>query len=81
MRIGIDIGGTFTDFVRYDPEQGTIETSKRLSTPDDPAAAVLAGLRDDVGPREIVHGALRSPGRAAATAGAAGLALRGRRAC
>jgi N-methylhydantoinase A len=56
MRIGIDIGGTFTDFVRYDPGRGTIETAKRLSTPSDPAAAVLAGLGDEAGRRELVHG-------------------------
>lgn len=49
MRIGIDIGGTFTDLVRYDPERGTIETSKRPSTPGDPAEAVLAGLAGRVG--------------------------------
>ncbi|MBS1253338.1 MAG: Acetophenone carboxylase gamma subunit [Anaerolineales bacterium] len=44
MRIGIDIGGTFTDFVIFDEEAGTFETYKTLSTPYDPAEAVLSGL-------------------------------------
>jgi len=46
MRIGIDIGGTFTDFVLFDPASGSLRTFKRLSTPRDPAEAVLAGLSD-----------------------------------
>jgi N-methylhydantoinase A len=44
MRIGIDIGGTFTDFVLFDPTSGALQTFKRLSTPRDPAEAVLEGL-------------------------------------
>ena len=44
LRIGIDIGGTFTDFVVYDPAAQTLRTFKLLSTPHDPAQAVLAGL-------------------------------------
>jgi N-methylhydantoinase A len=44
LRIGIDIGGTFTDFVVFSPENGNIETFKLLSTPRDPAEAVLLGL-------------------------------------
>jgi len=45
LRIGIDIGGTFTDFVTYDPAAGTTRTFKLISTPADPAEAVLEGLR------------------------------------
>jgi N-methylhydantoinase A len=44
LRIGIDIGGTFTDFVVYDPSTQQIRTFKLLSTPRDPAEAVLRGL-------------------------------------
>jgi N-methylhydantoinase A len=44
LRIGIDIGGTFTDFVVYDPSTQRIRTFKLLSTPRDPAEAVLKGL-------------------------------------
>ncbi len=41
-RIGIDTGGTFTDFVYY--EKGHISIQKLPSTPQNPAAAILAGL-------------------------------------
>ncbi len=46
IRIGIDIGGTFTDFVVYNPETGELETFKVLSTPASPDQAVMDGLRD-----------------------------------
>ena len=44
LRIGVDIGGTFTDFVIYDPQSRQIETFKLLSTPADPSKAVMAGV-------------------------------------
>jgi N-methylhydantoinase A len=44
LRVGIDIGGTFTDFVLYDPDSARLETFKLLSTPSDPSQAVLDGL-------------------------------------
>jgi N-methylhydantoinase A len=61
LRLGIDIGGTFTDFVVFNPQTSQVETFKLLSTPHDPAEAVLAGLRrigiNDHSPHiEIVHG-------------------------
>jgi N-methylhydantoinase A len=43
--VGIDIGGTFTDFVYYLRESKKIEFWKELTTPDDPVAAVIAGLK------------------------------------
>jgi N-methylhydantoinase A len=58
MRIGVDIGGTFTDFVVFDETSGGFHTFKVLSTPHDPAQAVLTGLEEapgDVRPA-IVHG-------------------------
>ncbi len=42
--VGVDVGGTFTDFVAYDEDTKTIEIWKRLSTPHDPTDGVLAGL-------------------------------------
>jgi N-methylhydantoinase A len=42
MQIGVDIGGTFTDFVLS--EDGELHIHKILSTPSDPAEAMLAGL-------------------------------------
>ena len=44
LSIGLDIGGTFTDFVIYHPASGELRTFKLLSTPHDPAEAVLDGL-------------------------------------
>lgn len=58
VRVGIDIGGTFTDFVIYNPREGSISTYKLPSTPDNPANAVLEGLRS-VAERThatIIHG-------------------------
>ena len=42
--IGVDVGGTFTDFHAFDDETGVVHVHKTPSTPDDPARAVLAGL-------------------------------------
>jgi N-methylhydantoinase A len=44
IRIGIDIGGTFTDFVVYIPKSRKIFTHKLPSTPHDPSEAVQLGL-------------------------------------
>jgi 5-oxoprolinase (ATP-hydrolysing) len=60
--VGIDIGGTFTDFVIFDPATGELRTFKLLSTPDNPARAVLSGLSSERLPGlderdlTIVHG-------------------------
>ncbi|MBI3760348.1 MAG: hydantoinase/oxoprolinase family protein, partial [Chloroflexi bacterium] len=58
IRIGIDIGGTFTDFVVFHADSQTVETFKLPSTPRDPAEAVLAGLTrlSESSRRRIVHG-------------------------
>ena len=45
LRVGVDIGGTFTDFAVLDVATGEFELGKVLSTPGDPAEAVLDGLR------------------------------------
>ena len=42
-RIGVDIGGTFTDFALLD-EAGAVSIHKQLTTPDDPSRAVLEGV-------------------------------------
>jgi len=54
--IGVDTGGTFTDFI-YRDENGW-GVHKRLSTPHDPAEAVLAGIAHIAGgrPVRVVHG-------------------------
>ncbi|WP_198666207.1 hydantoinase/oxoprolinase family protein [Tropicimonas sp. IMCC34043] len=60
LRVGIDIGGTFTDFAVLDPETGKFDIGKVLSTPDDPARAVIEGLMTRIAesgrkPREIAE--------------------------
>ncbi len=44
-KIGIDVGGTFTDFV-VAGETGQPRFFKTATTPDDPSIGVIAGLRD-----------------------------------
>ena len=43
-RVGIDVGGTFTDFALYDDVAGRLSIGKVLTTPQDPSIAVLQGL-------------------------------------
>jgi N-methylhydantoinase A len=45
LRVGIDIGGTFTDFLLSDDDAGRHWFGKTLTTAD-PAEAVLTGLRE-----------------------------------
>ena len=40
-RIGVDIGGTFTDFIFYDEEAKSVTIDKIPTTPTDPEMAVL----------------------------------------
>ncbi|MFO1151225.1 MAG: hydantoinase/oxoprolinase family protein [Alsobacter sp.] len=42
--LGVDVGGTFTDFVAYDPLTGRVDVWKELSTPTDPVSGILSGL-------------------------------------
>jgi N-methylhydantoinase A len=41
---GIDVGGTFTDFVAYDRDGKVEEVWKELSVPTDPVVGILEGL-------------------------------------
>jgi N-methylhydantoinase A len=43
-QVGIDIGGTFTDVVAFQPSTGKIAEAKVRSHPDDPIAGLLAAL-------------------------------------
>ncbi len=55
MRIGVDAGGTFTDFVVLH-DDGRMETFKLRSHPRDPAKVILAGLVRVASAADVVHG-------------------------
>ncbi len=55
MRIGVDAGGTFTDFVVLH-DDGRMETFKLRSSPKDPAKVILAGLARVARTADVVHG-------------------------
>ncbi len=45
VRLGIDVGGTFTDLVLVDDATGNVLTAKASSTPDNPVAGVMEVIR------------------------------------
>ncbi|MFT6583253.1 MAG: N-methylhydantoinase A [Alphaproteobacteria bacterium] len=58
--IGCDVGGTFTDFFAFDDSTGRSCVHKTPSTPDNPGAAILDGLRalceaQDIAPDSIAR--------------------------
>ena len=63
-RLGVDIGGTFTDFALFDGASTSLQIHKCLTTPDDPSRAVIEGTVallergsvDIADLREVVHG-------------------------
>ncbi len=44
LRLGVDVGGTFTDHILFDEDSGRIYTFKTPSTPEDPSRSVMAGV-------------------------------------
>jgi N-methylhydantoinase A len=44
FKIGVDVGGTFTDVLLVDTETGAMHTAKVPSTPDDSSVGVLNGI-------------------------------------
>ena len=46
FRIGVDVGGTFTDFVMSSTEGGATAFHKVPSTPDDPSRAIASGIAE-----------------------------------
>src|SRR6266568_2484598 len=64
QRIGVDIGGTFTDLVVFDDASGAFAVGKTLTTPRDPSQAVetlvLATLESESIPasavQQLIHG-------------------------
>jgi N-methylhydantoinase A len=64
FRVGVDIGGTFTDLILVDDVSGELTVGKVLTTPADPSAAVADVLRDTLAAtgapadqvRHVIHG-------------------------
>lgn len=59
-RVGIDIGGTFTDLIMVDEATGERGIAKVLTTPRDPSVGAMQGLREllesrGVGGAEVAH--------------------------
>ena len=44
FRIGVDVGGTFTDGTLIDSSTGSVITSKVLSTPNDPSVGFIEAV-------------------------------------
>ena len=63
FRVGVDIGGTFTDII-FIGDEGAVFTKKVLSTPDDYSRAIIAGIQEVIEEHglnasyieEVVHG-------------------------
>ncbi len=60
FRLGVDVGGTFTDLLLIDEQNGATHRAKVPSTPHDPSLAVLAGIkkiceRASISPGELTH--------------------------
>ncbi len=47
-RLGIDVGGTFTDLLMFDEQSGAIELMKTPTTPDDQSLGILKGVQEIV---------------------------------
>jgi N-methylhydantoinase A len=54
--VGVDVGGTVTDFYAFDEDQHLVRIHKRPSTPKNPALAILSGLDDLARDQGVVSG-------------------------
>ena len=55
-RLGVDVGGTFTDLALYDAENDRLEFAKTPSTPSDLTLGVTDGIRQLVGRLQVSPG-------------------------
>ena len=46
IRLGVDVGGTFTDFVVFDPATSSFSVGKTLTTPQDLSKGIMRGTRE-----------------------------------
>jgi hypothetical protein len=62
LRLGVDVGGTFTDLVLADGDH--VQIAKVPSTPDDQAVGILAGVDDlGVSPADLARWRTARPSR------------------
>src|SRR5438128_3631440 len=54
-RLGVDVGGTFTDLIYVDDEAGVIQVHKVPTTPEEPSQGTVQGIR------ELAEGAGTAP--------------------
>jgi N-methylhydantoinase A len=52
-RIGVDIGGTFTDFIIYDEENNSVTIDKIPTTPNSPEKAVIDVIKRNLDKNEL----------------------------
>src|SRR5689334_23909967 len=43
-RVGVDVGGTFTDLIYVDDNTGVVQVHKLPTTPDDPSTGTIDGI-------------------------------------
>lgn len=60
VRLGVDIGGTFTDLLLVNEQTGEVVIGKTLTTPDDPSLAVEQETAAALARAEVPAGAVRS---------------------
>src|ERR1700751_5814871 len=59
-RLGVNIGGTFTDLVVVDETTGAVRVGKVLTTSKDPAQGVEHGVQGLLSEAGVEHGAIRA---------------------
>ncbi len=60
FRIGVDVGGTFTDVLLVDDSSGASYVAKTLTTPDDPSIGVLRAVSSSLDGAGLAPSALRN---------------------
>ena len=60
IAIGVDIGGTFTDVILVDERAGSIYSAKVLTTPEQPAQAVLTAIAQVLEQAKAKHDVVRT---------------------
>ncbi len=59
-RLGIDVGGTFTDLLLFDGGTGDIRLLKTPSTPEDQSVGIVTGINELIAQTGVVPGAIES---------------------